>query len=85
MTDEIQSGEPAEGVEPNGFDSRKATDDPDENRRLFREMAEHANESGFRWLRYTIDEAHGYLWLEYWKKQPAKEAPFNPPYTQERT
>lgn len=68
------------GTPPDGWNSRKMAADPDANRELFREMYEDWKDD-YKWIRYTIDEPFGYLWLEGWKERPVKEAPFSPQYT----
>ena len=68
---------------PDAWISRKRSDDPDENRRLFQEMGREAKAAGMDWLRFTDDEPLGWLWCEMWKYRPYKAALFSPQYTHE--
>lgn len=71
-----------QGVEAEWFSSRPALGDPFKNRELIREMADLQRKDGATFFRYTIDG--DVLWVEGWRVQPHKQAPFNPPYTLEK-
>jgi hypothetical protein len=59
------------------------TDDGEENRRRFVEMAESWREDEMQWMRFTADPERRTLWLEVWKVRPTIEPAFDPPYTGE--